>query len=281
MNNLHKQTWLITGATRGLGFQIASAALQAGANVVATGRNLQQLKDVFDDTENLLLLALDVCDEPQIQLITETAVKKFGSIDVLVNNAGFGQLGLFEEVTPEKVKAQFDTNVFGLMSMCRSVLPFMRKQRSGLIYNISSIGGSLGFENSSIYCSAKFAVEGFSESLALEVKQFGIDVTIVQPGFFRTDFLDQSSVKFGTLSIDDYAQYAKALNDAYRSQNQQQAGDPKKLGQLLVEIAQKPTRPMRLAAGSDAIEYLGTANSNRQNDLNKWADYSRKTDIND
>lgn len=281
MNNLNKQTWLITGATRGLGFQVAMAAQQAGANVVATGRNLQKLEKAFGDTKNMLLLELDVCNEAQAKVTAEAAFKKFGSIDVLVNNAGFGQLGLFEEVEQTDVKVQFETNVFGLMSMCRTVLPVMREQKSGLIYNISSIGGSLGFENASIYCAAKFAVEGFSESLAMEVKQFGIDITIVQPGFFRTDFLDQSSVQFGTIEIDDYAQYGKALNNVYHSKNQKQPGDPTKLGQMLVEIAQKPERPIRLAAGSDAVEYLTTAIKKRQNDLEKWASYSHRTDINE
>jgi len=279
MSDTHKKTWFITGATRGFGYQISCAALQAGENVIATGRDLHKLKEVFNSSNNLLLLELDVCDDTQIQVAVQKAIEHFGCIDILVNNAGFGQLGLFEEIDQTKVKGQFETNVFAMMSMTRAVLPYMRKQRSGLIYNISSIGGSLGFENASVYCAAKFAVEGFSESLALEVKQFGVDVTIVQPGFFRTDFLDQSSVQFGTLQIDDYAQYGKALNDAYQSQNQKQLGDPKKLGQLLVELARKPELPVRLAVGSDAIEYLRVANESRQRDLQHWSDYSKQTDV--
>lgn len=279
MNKLKKKTWFITGATRGLGYQIARAALIAGTNVVATGRSLSKLKAAFTESDNILLLELDICNDEQTKLATKQAINRFGSIDILVNNAGFGQLGLFEEIEQSKIKAQFTTNVFGLMSMCRAVLPYMRKQKSGLIYNISSIGGSLGFENASVYCAAKFAVEGFSESLAMEVKQFGIDVTIIQPGFFRTDFLDQSSVQYGTVAIDDYTKYSKLLNDAYQSQNQKQPGDPKKLGQLLVELSQQSELPTRLAAGSDAIEYLSKANQNRQNDLDQWADYSCKTDI--
>lgn len=281
LNKTNKKTWFITGATRGFGYQISKAALQAGENVVATGRNLEQLKEVFDVSNNLLLIQLDVCDETQIKTAIEKAIEHFDHIDILVNNAGFGQLGLFEEIEQCKIKAQFETNVFAMMSMTQAVLPYMRKQRSGLIYNISSIGGSLGFENASVYCAAKFAVEGFSESLALEVKQFGIDVIIIQPGFFRTDFLDQSSVQFGTVNIDDYAQYGKALNDAYQSQNQQQLGDPKKLGKLLVELSNKTEFPLRLAVGSDALEYLSTANVNRQNDLKRWHNYSKSTDIAD
>lgn len=280
MNTSKKKTWFVTGATRGLGYQIATAALISGANVVATGRSLEKLKTVFAESDNVLLLELDICNEEQTKLATQQAINHFDSIDILVNNAGFGQLGLFEEIEQDKIKAQFATNVFGLMSMSRAVLPYMRQQRTGLIYNISSIGGSLGFENASVYCAAKFAVEGFSESLAIEVKQFGIDVTIIQPGFFRTDFLDRSSVQYGTVSIDDYAQYSKALNDAYQLQNQQQLGDPKKLGQLLVELSQKTELPTRLAVGSDAIEYLSKANYNRKRDLEKWSDYSKTTDIN-
>lgn len=279
MNKRATKTWFITGATRGFGNEIAKSAINTGENVVLTGRNISKLKSLFENSNQVLCLELDVCNEQQIKSAVQDAVEYFGRIDVLVNNAGFGQLGVFEEVESQKIHDQFSTNVFGAMSVTRHVLPIMREQRSGLIYNISSIGGSLGFENASIYCAAKFALEGFSESIAMEIKQFGIDVTIVQPGFFRTDFLDNSSVQYGTLKIDDYYEYAKGLNDGYKAQNHKQLGDPSKLGKLLIDIANKSNPPMRLAAGSDAIQFLTASNKERQSVLEKWREYSNQTDI--
>jgi NAD(P)-dependent dehydrogenase (short-subunit alcohol dehydrogenase family) len=202
--------WFITGATRGLGAAMAKAALAAGDQVIATGRRREELTKSFGrDGDQALLLALDVTNEAEIAQSVHAALAKFGRIDVLVNNAGYSHFGMFEETTTEDVEHQYATNVFGLMNMTRAVLPSMRKQRSGHIFNVSSIGGIYGrAPGSSLYCGTKFAVEGFSESLATEVQPFGISVTIVEPGYFRTDFLDPSSARFGKAAIEDYAETA-------------------------------------------------------------------------
>jgi NAD(P)-dependent dehydrogenase (short-subunit alcohol dehydrogenase family) len=283
--NLHskakteQKVWFITGANRGIGAEIAKAALAAGDSVVVTGRNLQQLTAKFGDCAKALALALDVTDIAQALAAVEATLKQFGRIDVLVNNAGYGQLGAFEEIPPEDVEQQFATNVFGLMNVTRAVLPAMRAQRSGRIFNLSSIGGALGFDAASVYCATKFAVEGFTESLALEVKAFGIEVNIVEPGFFRTDFLDSSSVQYGSAKVADYHDYSTALEQAYSKVSHQQAGDPAKLGQVLVQLAKSNALPLRYAAGSDAIDYLTTAYQKRLQELKQYQALSVSTDI--
>lgn len=274
-----QKVWFITGANRGIGAEIAKAALSAGDSVVVTGRNLQQLTEKFSYSDKALALALDVTDISQALAAVEATLKHFGRIDVLVNNAGYGQLGVFEEIPQQDVERQFATNVFGLMHVTRAVLPVMRAQRSGRIFNLSSIGGALGFDAASVYCATKFAIEGFTESLALEVKGFGIEVNIVEPGFFRTDFLDSSSVQYGTAKVADYQEYSTALEQAYSKVSHQQAGDPAKLGQVLVKLAKSDVLPLRYAAGSDAIDYLTTAYQRRLQELNDYQALSMSTDI--
>jgi NAD(P)-dependent dehydrogenase (short-subunit alcohol dehydrogenase family) len=276
---LQEKVWFITGANRGIGAEIAKAALAAGDSVVVTGRNLEQLRQKFSYSDKALAVTLDVTDISQALDAVEATIKHFGRIDVLVNNAGYGQLGVFEEIPQADVERQFATNVFGLMNVTRAVLPLMRAQRSGRIFNLSSIGGALGFDAASVYCATKFAVEGFTESLALEVKGFGIEVNIVEPGFFRTDFLDSSSVQYGTEKVADYQDYSTALEQAYSKVSHQQAGDPTKLGQVLVQLAKTDILPMRYAAGSDAIDYLTTAYQRRLQELNDYKALSLSTDI--
>lgn len=279
MTDLQQKTWFITGAGRGLGFHIASAALAAGEKVVVTGRDIAKLQSAYPETDRLLALALDVCDEQQIAQGVEQAVKHFGRIDVLVNNAGYGQLGIFEEIAADRIQPQFATNVFGLMALTRAVLPYMRQQRSGQIYNISSIGGVAGFEGAAVYCATKFAVEGFSASLAAEVKQFGISVTSIEPGFFRTDFLDNSSVRYGDQPLDDYREYSATVNGSYQQHNHQQAGDPAKLGQVLVTLSQQAEPPLHFAAGSDALQVVTDTYEARLKEVATWADLSTTTDF--
>lgn len=279
MTTNESKVWLITGATRGLGLEIAKAALAAGDRVVATGRDVAKMEAALPASDAVLALGLDVTDASRAVAVADAAVERFGRIDVLVNNAGYGQLGVFEELAPETIARQFDTNVHGLMHVTRAVLPYMRAAKTGHIFNISSVGGALGFDIASIYCATKFALEGFSECLALEVKPFGIDVTIVEPGFFRTDFLDASSIRFADAPVADYAGYAKATQDFYKSRNHVQAGDPAKLGAALVRLSREAEPPLRLPMGSDAVEYLGQAYEARQAELSKWAELSRSTDI--
>jgi short-subunit dehydrogenase len=196
---------------------------------------------------------------------------------VLVNNAGYGQLGLFEEIDAADIERQFHTNVFGLMHVTRAVLPLMRRQRRGHIVNLSSIGGFMGFDGASVYCAAKFAVEGFSESLALEIAPFGLHVTIVEPGFFRTDFLDKSSVQYGSREVADYASSNQARS-TYERYNHQQPGDPAKLGQALVALAAMPQPPLHFVAGTDAVGFATQAVERRRTELATHDALSRSTD---
>jgi len=273
------KVWFITGAGRGIGAQIAKAALEAGDRVVATGRNLEQLQQVYQEYgEQVLCLALDATREQDAAAAVETAEYRFGSIDVLVNNAGYGQLGLFEEVASEDVERQFQTNVFGMMHVTRAVLPVMRRQRRGHILNLSSVGGFMGFDGASIYCAAKFAVEGFSESLALEVAPFGINVTIVEPGFFRTDFLDKKSVQYGSKSIADYAETSSTSRSTYESYNHKQPGDPVKLGRVVVALAEMPEPPLHFVAGTDAVGFAASTFERRRSEVDAFAKLSVTTD---
>ncbi|MFZ6709439.1 oxidoreductase [Undibacterium sp. TC9W] len=276
---MKQKTWLITGATRGIGAAIAKAALDAGDRVVVTGRDISKLQSQFASYgDKVLALTLDVNDEAQAQAAVKAACAQFGSLDVLVNNAGYGQLGLFEEISTAEIRQQFDTNVYGSMNMARAALPVMREQRRGHIFNLSSIGGIAGFESASVYCASKFAIEGFSESLALEVARFGIHITIVEPGFFRTDFLDQTSVRYGEKAIADYASSGVNSRNTYDSYNHQQAGDPVKLGAAMVTISNLAEPPLRYAAGSDAIQVVAASLEKHQQELQQWRVLSVSTD---
>jgi len=274
--------WFVTGAARGLGAEIAKAALAAGDRVVVTGRRREALQATFGpDSDHLLSLSLDVTREADAEAAVEATLARFGRIDVLVNNAGYGNLGLFEETTDAEARAQYDTNVFGLYNVTRAVLPVLRRQRSGRIFNISSVGGLLGGEGGSLYCATKFAVEGFSESIAREVASFGIHVTIVEPGFFRTDFLDERSVRYGSRQIEDYAAISAQMKAFWDARNHTQAGDPAKLGRVLVDLADRADPPLRFAAGSDAVAMIGGKIAALQAELDAWRALSVTTDGDD
>jgi NAD(P)-dependent dehydrogenase (short-subunit alcohol dehydrogenase family) len=199
------KTWFITGAGRGLGAEIARTVVKAGDRAVVTGRSRKAIASVLGpDDEQLLTVKLDVADEFQARRAVDLAVARFGAIDVLVNNAGYGHVGFFEELTTEDAQAQFATNLNGVLNVTRAVLPVMRRARQGRIFNLSSLGGIVGAQLYSLYCASKFAIEGFSESLAKEIAPFGLYVTIVEPGPFRTDFLKPESLRFGRARISDY-----------------------------------------------------------------------------
>ncbi|PVM86291.1 short-chain dehydrogenase/reductase [Caulobacter radicis] len=273
------RTWFVTGASRGLGADIVRAVLAAGDRVVATARNRQSLVETLGpDADNLLSLALDVTRPDQVQAAVDAALARFGRLDVLVNNAGYGHLSVFEESTAADAQAQYDTNVFGLMHVTRAVLPAMRAQRSGRIFNVSSVGGIVGGESGTLYCASKFAVEGFSESLAGEVRRFGIHVTVVEPGFFRTDFLEPTSVRHASHAIDDYAQVAADLKAFYDARSRNQAGDPLRLGQALVTLANAERPPVRWCAGTDALAMVQAKIDSLQGELDAWRDLSASTD---
>ena len=246
-------TWFITGASRGLGALIASAALEAGDNVVSAVRDPIRMAVGHGESDRHLIVALDVTDDEQASIAVSAAVERFGGIDVLVNNAGLGVLGAVEEVSDDEARAVFNANVFGMLNVTRAVLPGMRACGAGHVINISSVGGFSGSSGWGVYNGTKFAVEGISEALALEVSPLGIQVTIVEPGYFRTDFLDGSSLHVARTEIDAYAETAGQMRRRSRSANHEQPGDPRAAARLLVEYAGQPDAPLRLPLGADAV----------------------------
>ena len=273
------KTWFITGASRGLGADIATAALKAGDNVVATGRQRSAVSDKLGpDNDRLLSLALDVSDAAQAREAVAKALERFGAIDVLVNNAGYGHLGYFEETTDADIQAQYATNVFGLFNVTRAALPAMRAARKGHVFNLSSVAGYRGIETGSLYCSSKFAVEGFSESLAGELAPFGIHVTIVEPGPFRTDFLTPESIRFVAVPVADYDERRDAMRASFEQRNGSQPGDPVLLAQALVTLANAAKPPLRFTAGAMAVNGLDAKLAGMKAELDAWRELGLATD---
>lgn len=248
-----KKVWFVTGAGRGMGVDIARAALAAGHAVVATARNTDTVTAALGEDENLLAVPLDVTDPAAAEAAVKAAVERFGRIDVLVNNAGNLYAGFFEELSPQDVRAQIETNLFGPMNVTRAVLPVMRAQRSGLIVTITSTAGIVGQAFSSAYAASKFAEEGWIESLTPEVEPFGIRTMLVEPGYFRTELLTPESTTHAEPSIDDYAERTAQTIAAQKSMNGQQPGDPAKLAVALLAVAQQDNPPRRWIAGADAV----------------------------
>jgi len=248
-----KKVWFITGAGRGMGVDIARAALAAGHTVVATARSTDAITAALGEREDVLAVPLDVTDPASTAAAVATAVESFGRIDVLVNNAGNFYAGFFEEITPEDFRAQIETNLFGPLNVTRAVLPVMRAQRSGLIITLSSTAGITGQEFCTAYAASKFAIEGWIESLTPEVAPFGIRTMLVEPGFFRTDLLTPESTSYAAPSIEDYAERTRKTTAAWNSMNGLQGGDPAKLAAALIELAGADEPPARWAAGADAV----------------------------
>jgi len=252
-NTTEKKVWLVTGAGRGMGVDIAQAALEAGHAVVATGRNPERVSAALGAHDELLTVALDVTDPASAQAAVDAALDRFGRIDVLVNNAGNFYAGFFEEITPEDFRAQVETNLFGPLNVTRAVLPVMRAQRSGLVVTMSSTAGLIGQEFTSAYAASKFAVEGWMESLTPEVAPFGVRTMVVEPGFFRTDLLTPESTSYAEPSIEDYAERTRQTVAAWTGMNGLQGGDPAKLARGLVQLAGSQEPPVRWVAGADAV----------------------------
>jgi NAD(P)-dependent dehydrogenase (short-subunit alcohol dehydrogenase family) len=248
-----KKVWFITGAGRGLGVDIAKAALAAGHAVVATGRRTERVKAVLGDHDDLQVVSLDVTDPAAAEAAVQAAVDRFGRIDVLVNNAGNFYAGFFEEITPEDFRAQIETTLFGPINVTRAALPVLRAQRSGLVVTVSSTAGLTGGEFLTAYAASKFGLEGWMESLVPEIAPFGIRAMLVEPGFFRTELLTPESTSYAAASIDDYAERTKQTVEAWNSMNGKQSGDPAKLADALVSLASQAEPPVRFAAGADAV----------------------------
>ncbi|AFY02518.1 SDR family oxidoreductase [Bdellovibrio bacteriovorus] len=249
----NKKVWFITGAGRGMGIDIGKAALAAGYSVVATGRDIKQVEEALGKSENLLVVALDVTKQSDANAAVEKAVSRFGRIDVLVNNAGNFYAGYFEDLSQADIERQMNTNFYGPLNVTRAVLPVLRKQKSGHIITISSTAGLVGIEFGSAYAASKFAVEGWMLSLQSEVAQFGINTTIVNPGFFRTDLLSKKSMTFGSNPQAAYKEKREQMETGWSGMAGTQGGDPKKLANALIEIARQTIPPKRFMAGADAV----------------------------
>jgi NAD(P)-dependent dehydrogenase (short-subunit alcohol dehydrogenase family) len=247
------KVWFITGAGRGMGVDIAKAALAAGHKVVATGRNTDRVAEALGKSVNLLIGKLDIANPADAESAVKTAVDKFGRIDVLVNNAANFYAGFFEELAPEQMERQLSTSLIGPMNVTRAVLPVMRKQRSGLIITISSTAGLIGFEFGTAYAASKFGLEGWMQSLQAEIEPFGIDTITVNPGFFRTELLTEESTKFAERTIEDYNERRAKQMEFWKGYNGQQSGDPAKLAQALIAISSQEKPPRRFIAGADAV----------------------------
>jgi NAD(P)-dependent dehydrogenase (short-subunit alcohol dehydrogenase family) len=257
-----------------MGVDFAKAALAAGNAVVATGRNTDAVSKAVGDADDLLVVRLDVTSRADAESAVQAIVGRFGRIDVLVNNAANFYAGYFEELTPEQIEQQLATGLIGPMNVTRAVLPVMRQQRSGHVISISSGAGLMGFEFNSAYCAAKFGLEGWMEALQPEVAPFGINTTIVNPGFFRTDLLTQESTRYAEPSIKDYAEHHAVRRAWYEAQHGQQSGDPAKLAQALLTIASQVPPPRRFIAGADAITVAEQKVADLQQQINAYRDLS-------
>jgi NAD(P)-dependent dehydrogenase (short-subunit alcohol dehydrogenase family) len=278
-NKGFKHVWFITGASRGFGALIAEAALADGNAVVAAGRNVAAIAGRLGDSPALLPVALDVTDEAQAKAAVKAALEKFGRIDVLVNNAGFGLLGAIEESTDADVRRLYDANVFGLLNVTRAVLPTMRAQRSGHVINMSSIGGYRGAGGFGAYSSTKFAVEGLTEALHAELKPLGIHATVVEPGYFRTDFLDASSLVVAREVIEDYDASSGNTRRVAASMNHKQPGNPEKLAAAMLELVDADTPPLRLPLGTDALKAIADKHAYVTRETETWKALSASTDF--
>ena len=270
----NKKVWLVTGAGRGLGVDIAKAALAAGHAVVATGRNPERVRAAIGVDDDLLAVKLDVTDPADAASAVGAAVDRFGRVDVLVNNAGNFNAGFFEELTPEEFRDQIETTFFGPVNVTRAALPVMRAQRSGLVVTISSTAGLEGGAFTSAYAASKFGVEGWMESLAPEVAPFGIRTMLVEPGFFRTELLTPESTKYAASSIEDYAERTEQTVTAWMAMNGQQGGDPAKLADALVHLAGQEEPPLRFPAGADAVTAFERRADNLLAQANAYRDLS-------
>ena len=271
--------WLITGASRGIGARIAEAALAQGDAVVATSRSADSVTERLGSSDALLPLALDVTDEAQARHAVGAALERFGRIDVLVNNAGYGLLGAVEEATADEVRRLYETNVFGLLNVTRAVLPAMRARRAGHVINISSLGGVQSAAGFGVYCSTKFAVEGLTEALHAELAPLGIHATVVEPGYFRTEFLDTASLSVSPLVLEDYAESAGAVREAARRINLNQPGDPVRLAQAVMQLVASPTPPLRLPLGTDTLQSIADKHAFVEKETAAWRDLAASTDF--
>jgi len=277
-----QKTWFITGASRGFGLGITKAVLASGDRVVATVRNKAgELTAQFGNNNNLYVVTMDVTNQEQVNAAAQQAINHFGRIDVLVNNAGYGLLSGIEEATDQEVKRNYEVNVFGTLNVIRAVLPFMRKERSGHVINISSVGGLGAYIGWGLYGSTKFAIEGITEALAMELAPLGIHATVVAPGFFRTNFLDESSLISSEQIIEDYAETVGAMRNFAAKVNYQQPGDPEKLALAFVKLGNSENPPVHLPLGNDTLQRFREKTAAFEKDIENWYETITGTDHED
>jgi NAD(P)-dependent dehydrogenase (short-subunit alcohol dehydrogenase family) len=268
------KTWLITGSSRGFGWELAKAVLANGDNLVATARDPKQL----DELTQAAKVALDVTDPEAARAAVQVALDEFGGLDVVVNNAGYANSAPIEDTPDEEFRAQIETNLFGVVNVTKAALPILRKQRSGHFIQFSSVGGRVGgTPGIAAYQTAKFGVEGFSEVLANEVKPFGVKVTIVEPGAFRTDW-QGSSMQLAEVSA-DYEETVGAMHRLRRETDGKQPGDPARAAKIILDIARLAEPPLRLLLGAGAVDLALTSSRARAAEAEKWADVSRSADF--
>jgi NAD(P)-dependent dehydrogenase (short-subunit alcohol dehydrogenase family) len=271
---MSNKVWLITGAGRGMGIDITKAALAAGNKVVATGRNTDSVAKAIGEAENLLIVKLDVTSATDANAAVDAALEKFGRIDVLVNNAANFYAGFFEELSMQQIEKQLQTSLIGPMIVTRAVLPTMRKQQSGHIISISSTAGLTSFDFCSAYSASKFGLEGWMQALQAEVAPFGLHTTIVNPGFFRTELLTEQSTNYANNPIADYDERRAQQMQFWKGANGQQSGDPAKLAQALIQIANEEQPPLRFLAGADAIATAEQVAATLQKQTNEYRELS-------
>lgn len=274
-----KKVWLVTGASKGLGLSLVKKLLAQNYRVVATSRNIQSLiAEVGEVSDVFLPLEVSLTDNEHVKEGIAKSIAHFGQLDVIVNNAGFGQIGTLEELTDEEARNSFDVNVFGSLNVIRNAMPYLRKNRSGHIFNIASVGGFSGaFPGWGIYCATKFAVVGFTESLAEEVKGLGVHATVVYPGYFRTDFLAKGSVKTPQHTIEEY-EAARQSQQAHLSDiNGNQPNDPEKAAEVLIAISKEEKPPVHLFLGSDAYDIVYKKVDFITSEVEQWKSYTLST----
>jgi NAD(P)-dependent dehydrogenase (short-subunit alcohol dehydrogenase family) len=276
-----KKVWFVTGASKGLGLTLVKKLLNEGFHVAATTRNVDSLtKEIGDASELFLPLEVDLTDNSSVKASVEKSIAHFGRLDVIVNNAGYGQIGTLEELTDEEVKENFNVNVFGSLNVIRNVMPYLRSQKSGHIFNISSVGGLFGsFSGWGIYCSTKFAVAGFTEALAEEIKEFGVKATVVYPGYFRTDFLSKGSVRTPGQPVAEYTAARESEDQHLNMINGSQTNDPEKAAEVLIAVSRENHPPVHLLLGNDAYEILQNKIGILTKDAEQWKNYTLSTGL--
>lgn len=276
-----KKVWFVTGASKGLGLTLVKALLKSDYRVVATTRNAKSLVSELGEPSNKFLpLQVNLTDDNEVKAAIEKSFLHFGAIDVVVNNAGYGQTGTLEELTDEEVKGNFHVNVFGVLNVIRQVMPHLRRQGRGHIFNISSAGGFFGsFAGWGIYCATKFAMAGFTEALAEEIKEFGVNATVVYPGYFRTEFLTKDSIRTPKQPVLAYEAARQSEQLHLNTISGAQPNDPEKAADVLIEISEKENPPVHLLLGRDCLDMLSKKISIMEKDVEQWKAFTLSTEF--